>query len=173
MPVQSWGHGQYWVDLSTFVPPPPPPVVSRGGYPGWQAGVVTPSLFGAIGAWWDGWTEWLVQWWRFDRRVAALPKPRRDVLLHTLDLLESPAYTTARLAVRKTATTPAFNRHESWKPDWQRLKTHKPTQERFFRYVHACHVTVDRLPSTIRPDDLSLAVVLARQEYARVPWGST
>jgi hypothetical protein len=72
MPVQSFGHGQYWEGVpSTVVPDPPGP--SKGGYPGWQASVVAGSLFGPLAAWWS--TRWAQAqwWWALLKRIGKLP----------------------------------------------------------------------------------------------------
>ena len=86
MPVQSWGHGQYWEGTpSTVVVPPPGP--SRGGYPGWQASVVAGSLFGPLAAW--GSAKWAQArwWWALLKRIAKLPP---DLVEDAIREAESP-----------------------------------------------------------------------------------
>jgi len=177
MPVQSWGHEQYWGESgSTVVPEPPGP--SRGGYPGWQAAVILPSLFGAIGAWWDAWWLWARDWWRFLRRAQALPAPRRTVLLDVLQALESPQYDHARKAVRMTAVTLDFNEPRMWVNYSRAIKTQPRRAENIYRHVRA----VDLLQASWRetaPGSTTttlgnpikdLLTQLAYQEYSRHPW---
>lgn len=178
MPVQSWGHSQYWGDSgSTFIPPPPGP--SRGGYPGWQAAVVAPSAFGAIGAWWDDWTDWIAGWVRFMRRVHRLPDARRLVLLDVLQALESPIYDHARTAVRQTATTLGFNRPEVWVDYSRAIKGTPRRAENIYRHVRAvdllqeawCATQPGSTATRLTNPQKDLYTQLAYAEYARKPWG--
>lgn len=171
MPTIGSFHDQYWKDQtpSTFVPTPPGP--SRGGYPGWQAGVIAPSLFGVIGAWIDGQMQRLRWALRLVRRVEALDREQRLVLDRVIVALESPAYPVARLAVRETATTLGFNRPEAWKPYSNELKASPGRAENTFRHLRACSVMRDRLReqgSTVTNPQMHLVVELGYQGFAAV-----
>lgn len=177
MPSQ-WAHSLFWAATSsTVVAPPPGP--SRGGYPGWQASVVLPSLVGAIGAWWDQWRDWLVGWYRLDQRIHRLPQARRDVLLQTLTVLESPVYTHARKAVRTTAVTVGFRDPQSWVSYSRDLKANPKQAENTWRHVRACRLLQESWAQTSPGSTLTrlsnpqqnLLIELAYQEYARRPWG--
>ncbi len=176
-----WAHSFYWSDqtVSTVVGPV---VVSRGGYPAWQAGVIMGSAFGVIGSWWDDlWSLWR-SWFRLGRRVDALSPARRHLLLQTLDSLESSLYGQARKAVRATAVTIGFNKPEAWL-DYSRSLKQTPRQaENVYRHVRACDLlqrhaykgsTGDFVCSTVRLPNptVNFLVELAYQEYAIKPWG--
>lgn len=140
MPVVGEFHGFFWdgVPGSTAGQPQPPGGPTRPGYPGWQVSVIAPSLFGVIGAWLD--TRWAqVKWWLwFGRRVNALDRERRAVLLTVLDRLDSPAYPLAQAAVRQTATTLGFNRPEAWIQLSREIKASPGRAENQYRHLNAC-----------------------------------
>lgn len=80
-----WAHGVYFNNSSTAAPPTPA-AAAAGGYPLWQSGVITPSLFGALQAWWER-----VQWWgSLIRRVWRLPICLRAELDRRVDGLGKP-----------------------------------------------------------------------------------
>lgn len=135
MPTVGLFHSFYWNLSDTNVAPT---IAGRGGYPLWQASVIAPSLFGAIGAWWD--VQWArFQWWRrFGPRVHRLTREQRAIVLTVLDTLEAPAFAQARLAVRGTATTLGFNRPEAWKELSRSLKDSPGNAENTFRHLEAC-----------------------------------
>lgn len=177
MPILSWAHSQYWSPApSTFVPPPPGP--GRPGYAGWQAGVVSMGPFGYLSAWWHAWSAWVRDWWRLCRRVAALPEPRRVVLLHVLSALEGPIYPYAKRAVRETATTIGFRDPYSWTAYSRDMKSNPAKAENIWRGVRARTLTQEGWAATapgstttrLRNPDLTLITELAYQEYARFPW---
>lgn len=160
MPTVGEFHQMFWNVSSTFVPPVH---ISGGGYPGWQGGVITPSLFGMIGAWIDA--RWaLVKWhWTLAKRVHRLSKESRAVILATLDTVESPAYPHAQAAVRKTATTLGFNR-----PEHQRTLKHLwfgqpgPT-DNIYRRLNACQLLRASAGSTFtHPEEDYLIAVAYR-----------
>ena len=173
-----WAHGFYWVDqtVSTVVIPP---VISKGGYPSWQASVTMGSLFGALSsALSDAWSAWL-GWYRLFRRVRTLPASQKAVLLYTLETLESPLYSQARAAVRATATTLNFNHPDQWVTYGRALKSNRKRAENLYRHLRACEImetrwqalhggsTLARLSNPVQ----HYTVELAYQEYARAPWG--
>lgn len=166
MPVQSWGHSQYWATLSTVVPPPPTPIISRGGYPGWQASVAG-SLFGALHAHLVAcWAE--VRWYlRLFRRVRALDAERLAALAAAFHALESPAFPSALTAVQQTATTLGFNRPEAWKPYSHAIKASPKRAENVFRHIRACEETRAALSSTLSNPECNLLVELAYHAFAR------
>src|SRR5258706_15608552 len=75
MPTIGIFHTNYWEFSDTVVPPPPSTVA--GGYPAWQAGVITPSLVGIVGAWIDARMALLKWHWRFARGGHGVPKGTR------------------------------------------------------------------------------------------------
>lgn len=166
MPVQSWGHTQYWGVMSTVVPPPPTPVVSRGGYPGWQSGVVG-SLFGALHAHLAAlWTA--LQWYlRLIRRVRALDGRQQGALAAAFHALESPAFPVALDAVQDTATTLGFNRPEAWKSYSHAIKASPKRAENVFRHIRACELTKAAVSSTLSNPECNLLVELAYHAFAR------
>ena len=171
MPTVGSFHDQYWKDTtpSTFVPPPPGPSV--GGYAGWQAGVIVPSLFGVVGAWLDAQMGRLRWAFRLVRRVERLNAEQRAVLDTVIRSLESPAYPVARQAVRDTAQTLGFNRPEAWKPYSHELKASPGRAENTFRHLRACTLTRDRLReqgSTMTNPEMHLVVELGYQGFAAV-----
>lgn len=177
MPVQSWAHQQYWGEAgSTFVPPPPGP--SRGGYAGWQAGVVSMGPFGYLAAWWSHWRLWARQRWALVQRIDALPNGKRLVLLDVLQTLESPVYDHAKSAVRLTATTLGFNEPKMWVEYSRAIKSDSRRAENLFRH-YRCVDLLQRSwaatdPSTctkLSNPQKDLLAQLAYQEYSRAPWG--
>ena len=178
MPIQAWAHEAYWgQDQSTVVIPPPPPVISKGGYPGWQASVILPSMFGAIGAWIDGWVAWYRAWRDIYDRVNRLPRNRRMLLWHVLTVLESPEYDHAKTAVRLTATTLGFNRPEAWKDYGRALKDDARRAENVFRHIRATQLLQESFAqaesstnSRLTNPEKDLLAQLAYQEYAMYPW---
>lgn len=159
MPLQGWAHTFYWETSDTSAA-----VVHLSGgavYPHWQSAVITPSLFGMIGAWIDA--RWaLVQWhWALARRVHGLPRESRAVLLRVVDSLESPAYPAAQQAVRTTATTLGFNRQEAWKDYARELKSDLGRMENVYRHLKACHLLRDAAGSTLTNPQQNLLTELA------------
>lgn len=178
MPVLSWAHSQYWSPApSTYVPEPPGP--SKGGYSGWQGGVVSSGPFGYLSAWYAGWKTWAQGWYRLCVRINALPKPRRVVLLKTLQLLEAPVYDHARKAVRTTATTIGFRDPNSWVGYSRAVKSDQKKAENLWRAVRARELTQQSWAQTqphstvtkLRNPELTFMTELAYQEYAYRPWG--
>lgn len=139
---------------------------SLGGmYPQWQVNVITPSLFGVIGAWID--THWaMVKWqWRLARRVHKLPRESKAVLLRTLFELESPAYASAQAAVRKTATTLGFANPEAWIELKREMRSDPGRMENTFRRLHACRLLRDTANSTLTNPEQNFLVELAYQGF--------
>lgn len=166
MPTVGTFHTFYWEFSDTNVAPV---AISRGGYPGWQASVIAPSLLGILGAWIDTWMVRLKWWIRFAPRVHRLTTERRDVLVHVLTALESPAYGAARKAVRETAVTLGFNRPEAWVPYSRALKASPGRAENLFRHVRACELTRDYTSSTLANPTVHLVTELAYHGFALHP----
>lgn len=167
MPVVGEFHQKYWNLSDTNAPPVH---IGRGGYPIWQASVITPSLFGMVMAWihhkLDVW-----RWWKpLFSRVAALSKEQRAVWLLALDSIESPAYGAAQQAVRETATTLGFNRPERWKDLSREVKDSPAKAENNFRHLLAVRKTDTFLRaqgSTLSNPELNLATELAYHGFSR------
>lgn len=172
MPILSWGHAQFWDGRPSTGVPPPSTEISQGGYPLWQSSVITASLFGVIGAWWDGLRARLRWWWRFDCRIAKLDGERLAVVFRVLDLLESPLYPLAQEAVRGTATTLGFNHPEQWKSLGRALKDDAGRAQNTFRHLEACRRTRETARaagSTIAHAHEQLLVELAYHDFALHP----
>jgi hypothetical protein len=152
----------YWMFSDTTVPPLR---ITQGGYPGWQASVVA-SVFGTL---WQQAGEYLQRWrWvvRLVRRIRALSADREQVLLRALDVLEHPAYPSAQIAVRETATTLGFHDPQAWKPYSQMLKADPGRADNVFRHVRACERTRAIAASTLTNPTANLLVELAYQDFA-------
>jgi len=134
---------------------------------------------GLLSAWWGGWKTWLASWLRLCRRIAALPDGRRIVLLHTLQVLESPIYPHAKRAVRETATTIGFRNPESWVAYSRAMKSDPKKAENIWRAVRARELTQGHWAATqpgstltkLSNPQLAFLAEVAYQEYARFPWG--
>lgn len=168
MPTVGLYHTKYWEFSDTTVAPVH---IGRGGYPIWQASVIAPSLLGMIGAWLDTrLAQW--RWWRaIYRRVTALDHERRQVLLHTLDALEWPAYTAAQTAVRQTAVTLGFNRPDAWTELSREMKHTAANAENTYRHLLACRkvkTTMQAQGSTLTNPQLHLVTELAYDGFSRV-----
>jgi hypothetical protein len=106
---------------------------------------------------------------QFARRVRRLSSEEHAVLLHTMDLLESPQFALAQQAVRTTATTPKFNRPESWGQYSKAIKTDPGRAENVFRHIRAHELTrqaARELGSTLSNPQAHLLVELAYHEFA-------
>lgn len=168
MPTFLIFHTNYWEFSDTNITP----VVTAksAGYPAWQASVITPSLFGIIGAWIDTWmVRW--RWWKaFAPKVHRLTLERRDVLVHVLDLLGSDTYTSARQAVRKTATTHGFNRPDAWMDLRRSLKDSPGQAENVFRHLEAMRLLKrDHQGSSFTNPTAHLVTELAYVGFAKHP----
>lgn len=166
MPTIGIFHTKYWEFSDTNVAPVR---ITKGGYPAWQASVITPSLLGMIGAWLDTKLEQFRWWKKLFRRVQALDPERTAVLLYSLTMLEQPAYTAAQTAVRQTAVTLGFNRPESWKELSREVKDSPGRAENTFRHLLACrkvNVTMRAQGSTLTNPVLNLVTELAYQGFA-------
>lgn len=82
-----WAHGQYFNTSSTAVAPTL--AAGGGGYPLWQSGVISPSLFGGLHVYWERGVWWL----GLLRRVWRLPRYLRGALDARLDGLLGPVAT--------------------------------------------------------------------------------
>lgn len=163
MPTK-WAQQNYWNLSDSNAPPPAVP--GRGGYPMWQASVVAPSLLGAIFAWWDVQYARVVWFIGFLRRVHRLDPERRTVLLRTLDTLEHPAYPTARVVVRETATTLGFTHPEAWKDLARHMKADNGRTENVYRHLRAMARLRELSPSTLSNPQQNFLTELAYQGFS-------
>lgn len=168
MPLIGEFHTKYWENSDTNAAPVH---IGRGGYPAWQASVITPSLLGMLGAWLDTkLAQW--RWWKpVIGRVNALDAEQRGVLLLALESLESPGYRCAQAAVRQTAVTLGFNRPEAWKELSREVKDSPARAENNFRHLLAARKTGLALKaqgSTLTNPELNLTTELAYHGFARV-----
>lgn len=162
MPVQGWGHSQYWTHSDTLVTPVRK---SIGGYPAWQASVTAGTLFGGLQAWW----EWLVTFVRFYRRLSRLDDERRQTVLKVMDAVEAPVYALAQQAVRETAVTLGFNRPQAWVALSHTLKDHHPWAENAWRHINAMHLMTEAAQahgSTVTNPERNLLTELAYHGFA-------
>jgi hypothetical protein len=167
MPLVGEFHQKYWNLSDTNAPPVH---IGRGGYPVWQASVITPSLLGMLGAWLDTkLAQW--RWWKpVIGRVNRLDSERRAVLLLTLDALEAPAYTAAQTAVRQTAVTLGFNRPSAWTDLSREVKSSPAKAENNYRHLLAVRKTDTTLReqgSTLTNPQLNLTTELAYHGFSR------
>jgi len=167
MPLVGEFHQKYWNISDTNLPPVH---LGRGGYPIWQASVITPSLVGIVGAWLDTKLEQF-RWWRaLYRRIKVLDRERRAVLLIALETLEHPAYTSAQTAVRQTAVTLGFNRPEAWTELSRQVKGSPGRAENHYRHLLACRkvdTAVRAQGSTLTNPELNLVTELAYHGFSR------
>jgi hypothetical protein len=163
VPLVGEFHEKFWNLSDTVVPPVH---IGRGGYPGWQAGSICPSLFGMLGAWIDARWELLKWHWRLAKRVHKLSREQKKVLFITLDLMESDAYVAAQKAVRATAVTLGFNRPEAWKQYSHAIKASPGRAENIFRHIRACELTREAMHSTMTNPPLNLVTELAYHGWA-------
>jgi hypothetical protein len=135
--------------------------ISGGGYPGWQAGVITPSLFGIIGAWIDA--RWALVKWHLGiaRRLHRLSSESRGVVLRVLTAVEHPAYPSAQAAVRKTATTLGFNQAGYMNTMGHYLKDSRGRLENTYRHLHACKTLQETAGSTLTNHEQNFLTELA------------
>jgi len=96
-----WAHQLYFNNSSTAVAPTL--AASNGGYPLWQAGVITPSLWGGLQLYWERFLWWVSLF----RRVWKLPLFMRSELDWRIDRLVGPVDTVAQL-VRPTIRRRSF-----------------------------------------------------------------
>jgi len=162
-------HSFYWNDATPSTVVIVPTGRGVGGYPAWQASVITPSLFGVVGAWIDHQVQRLRWALRLVRRIERLDAEQRDVLSRVLTTLESPAWPVARVSVRQTATTLGFNRPEAWIHLSRELKASPGRAENTYRHLQTCTTLRNRLReqgSTVTNPQMHLVAELAYQGFA-------
>ncbi len=165
MPTFLLFHKQYW----EFTGGPSAPVATRRpGYPTWQASVITPSLFGIVGAWLDVWMARLKWWWQFAPRLHRLTADQRHLLLHVLTHVESPGYFAARQAVRDTAVILEFNKPDAWTMLKHGLRADPGEAENCFRHLEAIRRLRETGASYTNPQ-AHLLTELAYQDFALHP----
>lgn len=164
MPLQGEFHTFFWENSDTSVAPVR---VTRGGYPVWQASVITLGFgFGGLLPWWERLIDRLGWFWLVFRRTVRLDRERRLTVIKVIEALEHATYPTAQRSVRKTATTLGFNRPESWKELSRSLKSEPGQAENAFRHLEACRlVKVNQVTSTLTNPQLHLMVELAYQGF--------
>jgi len=175
MPVQSWGHVQYWEVSSTVVTP----VVAAGGYPTWQAAPLSQVLGFGLG----GMLPWVermgtrLRWaWRVCRIILGWDEPRRQALTHAIEVLNDARYPHAVLAVKMTAVTPEFSGPAAWKAFGRALHDRPTWAENQWRHLKACDHADQMMRadgSTISNPDRALMVELAYHSFAQHAAGST
>lgn len=166
MPVQSWAHSQYWTSQSTVVEPIVPHE-GAVGYPMWQSGVIMGSLWGGALAYGAQWWDRLRVLWTLSRRMWTMDDEQRQVVYRCLDVVDSPGYPVARMAVRRCATTLGFNRNEAWAPLKDQLKQDHGQAENTFRHLHTVNLLRQNyLNSTLSNPQAHLLVELAYQGFA-------
>jgi hypothetical protein len=168
MPVQAFGHQQFWRARAN-VPPEPSATGPDWPYPRWQTTIVAGSL---LGGWADlarSYWRWLVAVWRYGRRAARLPSLEQAVADRVLDALASHRFRHAYQAVREVALTRHFNRTESWLPLSRELKAARGPAENTFRHLAACHGLEARLDERLSNPEKHLLVELAYHAYAVDP----
>src|SRR6185369_5411365 len=163
MPTIGLFHTNYWEFSDTNFPHPSTTV--GGGYPAWQAGVITPSLVGIIGAWIDA--RWaLIKWhWALATRVHGLSKESRALVMRVLETVESPHYPAAQAAVRKTATTLGFMKEPNRSAVIKYMKQTEGRIENVYRHLHACRTLQETAGSTLANYQQNLYIELAYQGY--------
>lgn len=159
-------HTNYWEFSDTNVTPV---AVVKPGYPAWQSSVIAPSGLGMIGAWLDTWLERWRWWKRFAPRVHRLNPERRAVLMRTLDLLESPAYGSARIAVRETSKILGFNKPDAWTHLKRELKDSPGQSENVMRHLEAMRRVRLIYGSTLTNPTAHLVTELAYDGFTRFP----
>ncbi len=136
----------------------------------WQSGpihVVLGSMFGGLAPYferaWD-YTKWA---WKTVWRVIRVHPAGRDALLRVLDAVEHPAYQTACVAVRKTATTIGFNRSTAWIELGRAMKRSPGDAENTYRHLESVRLLRGNLlNSTLTNPQAHLMTELAYQDFA-------
>ena len=165
MPVQSWGHAQYWTTPSTTVTPVVP-TSGQPGYPLWQGGVIVGSGFGALAGWLALWGDRLRVFYRIARRCWGFTAQQRAVVWRTIDLVESPAFPVAVQSVQRTATHLGFNRPEAWANLKAELKVDPGNAENTFRHLQTVNtLRLNLVSSTLTNPMAHLLVELAYHGY--------
>jgi hypothetical protein len=166
MPLVGEFHTKYWENSDTSVTPVAP-ARTPWQYPAWQSGIVLGSILGGAAPFFERFWDRLKWWFRAQPRVMALDPEARLVLLKTLDALEHEAYPLAQKAVRKTATTIAFNRPESWTELGRTMKRSAGASENIYRHMEACRLLQSNLlTSTLTNPQKNLMVELAYHGFA-------
>lgn len=165
MPLQGWAHKFYWENSDTAVTPI---VLSRTKqYPAWQGSVTIGTMFGGLVPFFERLWDYCRWWSRTHPRIMRLDPEARRVLVKTLNALEHPAYPTAQLSVRKTATKLGFNLPMAWKDLSGELKQSPGLAENTYRHLEACRLTrANLLNSTLTNPECNLLVELAYHGFA-------
>jgi len=163
VPTVGLFHTNYWEFSDTNFPRIS--TNAAGGYPMWQASVITPSLFGIVGAWIDARVALLKWHWRHATRVHRLSRESRGVIERVLSVVEDPRYRVAQEAVRATSKTLGFNRPEAWKGLSRQMKDQPGRAENVFRHMNACELLRKGASSTLANYEQNLYVELAYHGY--------
>jgi len=105
-------------------------------------------------------------WWTLGVRVSRLDVEQRRVLIKTLDLLESPAYPSARQAVRETAQILGFRDPKMWKGLSHAMKETPDHAENVYRHLEADRRTRQQTDIALSRPDLNLLVELAYHGFS-------
>lgn len=166
MPLK-WAQEHYW-NVSSSVVSPTGGAAGAGGYPLWQASVISVG-FGGVQPWYERLRAWVRRMrtaFGLAQTIAQLDAEPRLVVERTLRAIQSPAYQAAREAVRETSKTLGFANREAWVPYSRMLKANPGRAENVFRHVRACELTRERLSSTLTNPEVNLAVELAYCGFA-------
>lgn len=164
MPLIGEFHTFYWETSDTSVTP----IVATpaGGYPTWQS-VTIGSGLGGLEPYYESAKDAIAWFWTLFKRSRTLDKGGRAAVLRALDAVQHPAYPLAYAAVKKTATTLAFNRPESWTELSRGLKRDMGSAENTYRHLEACRLLKSNLlNSSLTNPQTNLIVELAYQAYA-------
>ena len=185
MPTIGPFHRFYWKARAN---PVAPPILSRGGYPPWQASVTTAmAIWGvpleALGPIWRQ-VRWLLSlasrlWhWRApvnqDRletwiaRLEDFTPDQLAVLERVVTMLTGPQWDAARAAVQACATTPKFHQPEQWVIYSRAVKANPGQAQNVFRHLKAVSALRDLGdgPAAISNPDAHLLIELAYQAFA-------
>jgi hypothetical protein len=124
------------------------------------------SLFGGLAGWAALWWARLRTCYRLAVRLVPMTHQQRAVIWRCVDLVESPAFPVAVQAVKRTATTLAFNRPESWSLLKAELKSSPGNAENTFRHLNTVNVLrLNYTSSTLSNPTAHLLVELAYHGY--------
>lgn len=171
-------HSLFFVNTSTVVPV----VIGVQGYPTWQQSPLSLVLGVGLGGaepvldiLRQAWNR--LRWtWRLARQIAGFDPERRRVMDTAVRLIESPAYGSARTAVRMTATTLGLNEPAAWRAISHDLHRKHAWAENAWRHLHACELTEQLVRidhSTLSNQDRTLVVELAYRGFAQSAVGSS
>jgi hypothetical protein len=185
MPVAGEFHDKFWRAKANA-----PPVVAAaaiGGYPLWQASVLTVAIFGPpldrLRHWADQSRRWLqrtgrrIQWswwiarrvwtWRvwaeqiaptpWSTRLDALDLEQLAVLERVIRVMQSHDWSVARQRVRICASTLGFHDPQAWIQYSRLIKTNPGQAQNVFRHLKVVYELTQADPTLTNPDAHLLA----------------